>query len=441
MNSRIGSSGFVWFIAAMTAVLLLAACVPAAPTAQPDAPEKATILFWDQFPSVSDQIDGFVADFNDSQDRIEVIRESYNAQAMRDIIRTALTSGTGPDVFYYDLGPGFAGVLANAGLLLPLDEAYADKGWDQRIYPWTLARSRFDGQVYGIANELEFIGIFYNTRLFEENGWDVPASWEELIGMCSTIQEAGLIPLAFTNGSSWPSYHMFSIMMNNKVGRDRLTRMISAVESWDHPDTVDAIQKFFVDMPAADCFMQDFSAISYDDGIAMLHTAKAAMFPSGTWLLDNLTNPENTTEPIGFFFLPPIDGNPVVVPGGIGSGWVVSSATEHPEAVVEFLDFMISEEMGPRWVQEVSVVPAYPVDTSALDLPELLSLTLTILGEQAESMGYNIDVVVPANFNQVQWDGFAAIFQGVKSPAEIATELQAAMEEAKEAGEVINLTE
>jgi len=50
-------------------------------------------------------------------------------------------------------------------------------------------------------------------------------------------------------------------------------------------------------------------------------------------------------------------------------------------------------------------------------------------------------VVVPANFNQVQWDGFAAIFQGIKTPAEVAAELQAAMEEAKAAGEVINLTE
>jgi len=423
------------------AALLLAACVAAPPAASDEAPEKVTILFWDQFPNVSDQMDTFVATFNESQDRIEVVRESFTSGTMRDVIRTALSSGTGPDIFYYDLGPGFAGVLANADLLMPLDEAYTEMGWDQRIYPWTLARSTFGGHTYGVANELEFIGIFYNTRLFAEHGWTIPASWDELIGMCSVIQEAGLIPLAFTNGSSWPSYHMFSIMMNNKVGRDRLTRMISGLESWDHPDTVDAIQKFFVDLPAADCFMQDFDAISYDDGLAMLQTGKAAMFPSGTWLVEALSNPDNTSEPIGFFFLPSIDGNPIVVPGGIGSGWVVSAATEHPEAVVEFLDYLISEEMGPHWVTEINAVPAYPVDTAALDLPDLLVLALDILGEQAESMGYNIDVVVPANFNQVQWDGFAAIFQGIKTPAEVAAELQAAMEEAKAAGEVINLTE
>ncbi len=424
----------------ISTVLLLASCVTP-PSPAEGGPEKVTLLFWDQFPNVSDRMDAFVARFNESQDRIEVVRESYTTDAMRDVIRTALSSGTGPDIFYYDLGPGFAGVLAKAGLLMPLDDVYTTKGWDQRIYPWTLARSTFDGHTYGVANELEFIGVFYNMRLFAEHGWRIPNSWEELVAMCGPIQEAGLIPLAFTNGSSWPSYHMFSIMMNNKVGRERLTRMISGLESWDHPDTVDAIQKFFVDMPAAGCFMDDFDAISYDDGLALFQTGKAAMLPSGTWLVEALSNPDNTTEPIGFFFLPAIDGNPVVVPGGIGSGWVVSSATEHPDEVLEFLDYLISEEMGHDWVTAINAVPAYPVNTADLDLPALLVLALEIIGTQAESMGYNIDVVVPANFNQVQWDGFAAIFQGQKDPADIAAELQAAMEEAMAAGDVVNLTE
>ena len=31
---------------------------------------------------------------------------------MRPTIQAALNSGSGPDVFYYDTGPGFAGVLA-----------------------------------------------------------------------------------------------------------------------------------------------------------------------------------------------------------------------------------------------------------------------------------------------------------------------------------------
>ena len=34
-------------------------------------------------------------------------------------MNTAISSGTGPDIIFYDAGPGYAGVLADAGLLLP----------------------------------------------------------------------------------------------------------------------------------------------------------------------------------------------------------------------------------------------------------------------------------------------------------------------------------
>ncbi len=137
-----------WYFLALAVLLLMAlgACAaPAAPAAAPAggeaaapaAGEVAEVLFWDQFPEVSDQMDAVVADFNAAHPDIKVTRESYESNALRDVIKPALTSGSGPDIFYYDLGPGFAGVLAKAGLLLPLDDAYAEKGWDQRIYPWT----------------------------------------------------------------------------------------------------------------------------------------------------------------------------------------------------------------------------------------------------------------------------------------------------------------
>jgi raffinose/stachyose/melibiose transport system substrate-binding protein len=437
----------IWTLLGLLAVLMmLASCVapaaPAAPAGEEAAPagEKVQVLFWDQFPDVSDQMDAVVADFNAAHPNIEVIRESYETEAMRDVIRTALDSGTGPDIFYYDLGPGFTGVLADAGLVMPLDDAYAEYGWDERIYAWTRDRATFDGKSYGVANELEFIGVFYNQRIFEENGWEIPNDWTEFIGLCAKAQEAGVIANGFTNADSWPSYHMFSMMMNNMVGKDKLAAMISGEESWDTPETVQAIKMFFVDMVEAGCFAPDVNSINYDDGLAMLQNGQAAMHTSGTWNIETFSNPELTSEPIGFFFLPSIDNKPVVVPGGIGSGWVVSSKTEHPDEVLEFLNYLISDDMAPRWIQEINAVPAYPVDTTGMDVPPLLTFALDIIAEQAGGMGYNIDVVTPDNFNKVMWDGFAAVLAGAKTPEQQAADLEAAMQEAVANGEVLDIT-
>jgi len=441
---------FRWYFLALLVVSLLALSACAAPAAAPAAGgeaaapaegEVAEILFWDQLPDVSEQMDAIVADFNAAHPNIHVTRESYDSEALQDVVKPALTSGTGPDIFYYNLGPGFAGVLAKAGLLMPLDDAYADKGWDQRIYAWTRERGTFDGKSYGVANELEFIGIFYNKGMFEANGWELPQSWDELLVLCDKANEVGVIPMAFTNADSWPSYHMFSMMMNNEVGKERLAAMISGKESWDNPDTVKAISRFFVEAKERGCFIDDVNSVNYDDGIALLQTGQAAMHPTGTWNVDAFSDPEKTSENIGFFFLPSIDGKPVVVPGGIGSGWVISAATQHPAEVIEFLDYLISPEVGKRWVTEIQAVPAFPVDTTGLEIRELQAFALGIIAEKADSMGYNIDVLTADNFNQTMWDGFAAILAGTRTPEEMATLLEAAMQEAIAAGNVLDITE
>ena len=429
-----------WYSVVWIALLLFAltACVPAAEA--PAEGEVAEILFWDQFPDVSDQMDAIVADFNEAHPDINVTRESYDSQALLNVIKPALTSGTGPDIFYLNLGPAEAGVLAAADLLLPLDDSYAEKGWDQRLYDWTRQRATYDGKSYGVANELEFIGVYYNKSMFEENGWALPESWDDLMVLCDAANEADVIPMAFTNGDSWPSYHMFSLVMNNQVGQERLAAMISGEESWDNEDTVKAISRFFVEARENGCFIDDVNSVNYDDGNSLFQSGQAAMLPTGTWMTDALSDPDQTSVDVGFFFMPSFDGNPVTVPGGIGSGWLVSAASEHPEATLEFLDYLVSEEMGQRWVTEINAVPAYPVATEGLDLPPLQEFAFGIIEEQADSMGYNIDVLTPANYNKVMWDGFAAVLAGAKTAEEQVADLEAAMQEAIEAGDVLDIT-
>jgi raffinose/stachyose/melibiose transport system substrate-binding protein len=400
----------------------------AAEPAAAEAPvEKVTLRLWDTFTEEGQSagMDKMIAKFQETHPNIEFQRDAQTIDNLRPVIQTALGAENGPDIFYYDTGPGYAGVLAKAGLLLPLDEVYKEKGWNDRIFGWTRDRVTFDGKTYGIGNELEFIGVYYNKNIFDELGVSEPGTYEEFVEICEKAKDAGYTPIAFADGPKWPAYHQFSIMANNIAGQEKLDNVLFGDGSWDDPDFVKSIQTFFVDMNKAGFFLKDTTAISYEDGNAVFYAGQAAMHMTGTWLLSEMSNNAQDYE-VGFFFFPSIEGKPVLPPGGMGSGYFVNAKTKYPAEAIEFLDFMFSEEGGEVWLEDLSIIPSIPVETDDLDLDPLMKFAVDAV--TTVPLGYNIDVLAGDNFNNAQGDGFQAILLGLKTPEQLIKELQAAWE-------------
>jgi raffinose/stachyose/melibiose transport system substrate-binding protein len=96
--------------------------------------------------------------FEEQHPNIELQRETLQPDEVRRQIQSRLRSKTPPDVFAYDTGPGFGGVLADAGLLRSLENAYTKHGWD--IYDWAKQQATYDGTVYGVPDQVEEIIVF-----------------------------------------------------------------------------------------------------------------------------------------------------------------------------------------------------------------------------------------------------------------------------------------
>lgn len=403
----------------------------------PTGGDKTRLLYWDGFGEESTGIDKIVAMFNQANPKIEIVREAQ--PQMRDILRTALDAGQGPDIFYYDTGPGFAGVLARAGLLKPLDDAYRTYDWDKRIFDFAKQRASFGGKAYGIGNELEFITTFYNKRIFQEKGLTEPKTHEEFDQVADQLKGAGLIPIAFGNQTKSPASHVFSVFSGNIAGREKLTKAISGKTPWNDPDFVRAIEIPFVEKNKKGYYPPGVNAITYDDVQSLFFSGKAAMSLTGTWQVNDYSNQENITDPVGMFFYPPIDGKPIAPPSGLGSGYFVSNKTEDPDAATRFLDFLFSEEAVKIWIEEMNMIPPVQLNPADYQVPELMRFTLETLQRDAEKMGYNINVLTPENFNNVMNDGFQEVLNGTKDAKQQADDLQKAMEEALAEGKVFDL--
>ena len=394
---------------------------------------------WDQFtdPVESAAADAIYGAFEEANPNIDIVREVVSTDQMRQTVNTAISSGTGPDIIFYDAGPGYAGVLAEAGLLAPLEEYAEEYGWRDRIAEQSLEATSINDTLYGLPLQVDLIGMYYNATLLEQEGLAVPETVEELKTFCQEASEAGYIPLAFTNNPGWQAFHQFSMVVNNMIGPDAVQDLLENNEgSWDSPEVIEAIDTYFVELREAGCFSDDVNALTNDDAAALFQSGQALLYPTGSWMVQQFTPeamPDMEVEMVPFPALEGGEGRFWV--SGVGSAYYISATSEDKDEAALFLDYLVSPEIATEWVEEAGFFVPMTLDTDTLDVPPLAESILMELERAANDeieLGYNIDVLAPPRFNETMQNGFQRLLAGNTTPEELAAELQAAWEESWE---------
>ena len=133
----------------------------------------------------------------------------------------------------------------------------------------------------------------------------------------------------------------------------------------------------------------------------------------------------------GYIPFPSQDGQGVFS-GGLGSGPMVSATTESEEASLALVDFLASPEHGRWMVENLDVIPPFPVDTEGVDVSPLFAQVLQdveVFAQGDSELGVNIDVLMGDAFNEAMFDGVQAIFSDQGTPEEVAATLQEAATE------------
>jgi len=428
-GQRLAALSVIAFLISLTAGPLLG-------TAR--AQDKVELRVWDQFTDedTSATADAIYQAFTAQHPNITIAREAYSTDQGRQTINTALASGTGPDIVFYDAGPGFAGVLAEAGLIIPLDDMAAKYGWKDRIAPAALQGATINGKLYGLPLQVDLIGMYYNKTLMDKEGLTLPKTTDELKAFCGQAKDKGYTPLAFSDNPGWQAGHQFSMASTNMVGPDAMQQLLYEHQgSWDTPEMVKAIQTYFVDMQDAGCFADDVNALTNDDAAGLFYAGDALMYPTGSWQVHGTSGiDENMPDyEVGMMPFP-------AIPGGKGSFWVtgvgsayfISADSQHQEEAAQFLDYLFSPEAAQHWVGEAGFVVPMAVDTAGLDVSPLFRSILDVLDSAASGqikLGANIDVLAPPEFNDMMTNGFQAILAGDKTAEQQAADLQAAWQE------------
>jgi raffinose/stachyose/melibiose transport system substrate-binding protein len=282
--------------------------------------------------------------------------------------------------------------------------------------------------------QVEEIVVYYNKSLVPE----VPQTVDELQQIADDLKGRDIIPFSFGDQEQWPAGHIFSIGASNVLGREGLDSIFYGDGRWDTPEIVAAIDLLFRNFVESGYYPEGVNAITYDDANNLFFSGQAAMNPTGTWLVSTIVESVQDFE-VGFFPFPSIDGSSISPPAGVGAGYFVPKNAKNPEGAITFIDYMLQDDTERLAMEKFNTIPAHPVPTEGLDVPELFKQVLADLAQEGQnkSFGYNIDVLAPQNFNDVMFTGFQEVLDGSRSAEEQATALQEAWAEAKKQGKLV----
>jgi raffinose/stachyose/melibiose transport system substrate-binding protein len=415
------------------ALLLALGLGPGISQAQDDTVE---LRIWDQFtdPAQSDAADAIYKAYEDAHPNVKITREAVASDQMRQTVNTAIASGTGPDIIFYDAGPGYAGVLANAGLLTPLDSYAEQYGWKDKIAAQSLEATSLNGQLYGLPLQVDLIGMYYNQTLLDQEGLTVPTTVEELKTFCQAAKDKDYTPIAFSDNPGWQAFHQFSMTANDMIGPDAMRALLTQNQgSWNTPEIVKAIQTYFVDLMNAGCYTSDVNALTYDDGSSLMYTGQSLLNTTGSWLISGIQ--ENMPDQdVRFAPFPSIDGaQGQYWVSGVGSAYYISAKSPHQDEAAALLDYFFSPDVVKQWIEQAGFFVPVQTDSSTLDVSPLYKSIIDVLqtgiGPNATAQfGYNVDVLAPPQFNEAMQNGFQAIISGQTTPEQLAADLQAAWE-------------
>lgn len=405
--------------------MVLAACP--APVVQAPAPEQApaameepaaapmeevTLVVWDQFYRgvESDVIDTLDAEFEANHAGVTIERVPKVLDDLNTTVKLALTEPNGPDVSQVNQGRGDMGALVQADLLLPMDDYAAQYGWNERFSASVNNRNRFTsdgaefgtGNLYGVSPTAEVVGVYYNKDKFQENGWEIPTTFDEFQQLLASMKEAGETPIAFGNLDGWPGIHEYSSVQHVLVTQQYIDDFVYGRSEigFDTPENQEAA-KIMQDWVEAGYFTDGFAGIGYDDNTVLFKSGEGVLNITGSWLAGELTDSDFQ---FGFFLMPQMTADaPQLAIGGVGIPYAVRKTTAHPDLAAEYLDWMVSPRAAQLWA-EASFVPAMPLpEDTTIEPGSLFADTVAAWNKINEDngVGHYIDWATPTFYDTV----------------------------------------
>ena len=275
---------------------------------------------------------------------------------LEDVLSGPMQNGEFPDVVHLALGrpAGLTEQLIKANALHDLTNMLATTipgeatTPAEKIIPGFTATSATnpygDGVTYMAPMFYSPCGLFYNASLFEEKGWSVPTTWDEMWTLGDEAAKEGIALFTYPTAGYYDAF-MFALM--NAIGGPEFFNAITTYEegAWDSEDgqtllaILDKLATYTHKDTHAQANNQDFTK---NQQMAM--DGRALFMPNGTWITGEMADYAATLENFSWGMTAvPGAGNAPCSFCWIEQAWIPAAA-EHVAEAEQFVAFLYSDK-------------------------------------------------------------------------------------------------
>ncbi|MCI7812137.1 MAG: extracellular solute-binding protein [Lachnospiraceae bacterium] len=310
--------------------------------------------------------------FNESHDDIELKIESPN-DAMT-VLKTRFIKedvpdiiGIGGDINYSNfVDSDMLADISDFEGLSTIKQAYLDIDKNLEFVP-------MEG-TYAVPYVANAAGILYNRTMFQENGWEIPTTWDEFIELLETSQASGQLPLYFGFKDTWTCLAPWNAMACDLAPAD-VCQQVNKGETTFAEEYRELSEKILQLLPYAQA---DPFAYSYNDACTAFARGESAMYCIGSYAVPQILSVNPDLDIDSFVFPANDNADEQLLNSGIDLQFCVMKDCKNKEAAYEVLNFLLEDESIQIYLDEQNAVPCKDSDFT---LPSMLDGMKTYIDE------------------------------------------------------------
>ncbi len=418
-------------LAALTAGLLFGTVACGDDGSSDDGSGDTTITWWHN--SNNEPGRGFyeqaAADFEADNPGVNIEIEAMAHESMVDQLAAAFQSGDLPDI-YMERGGGELADHVEAGLVRDLTD---DASEEIEKIGGSVAGWQVDDRTYALPFSLGVVGVWYNTEMFEEAGVTPPTTMSEWYDVIEQLKAADMTPISVGAGDKWPAAHYWYYTALRTCPQDVLTEAVSSLDFSDpcFVEAGEAVEELLATEPFNRGFLTTPAQEGATSASGLLATEKVAMQLQGHWepgVMQGLTDDgEGLGDKTGWFPFPEVEGgqgDPAAALGG-GDAWAVAEGA--PDEAVEFVKYLLSDEVQTGFAENSMGLPTNPAASGSVADPALADLLA--VRDEAPFVQLYFDTAFGEAVGGAMNDEIALLFAGEATPQDVVDATQQAADE------------